>query len=151
MTNAAPTPTSIRLTDEIKGWINNAYVNQTPMVIVYVDGNGQPSMSFRGTIQAYSDTQLAFWARGAGNIQSNLKDRPQVTIWYRDPAARTTLQFRGRARLTEDQGDRDRIFDNSPTAEQAADPDRKGLAFIVDLDSVDGRTAAGPVTMRADA
>jgi hypothetical protein len=150
MTNA-PAPTPVQLTDEIKGWVNNAYENRTPIVVVYVDENGQPSMSFRGTVQAYSDTQLAFWARGTGNIQNNLQDRPQITIWYRDPAARTTLQFRGRAHLTEDQKDRDQIFDNSPAAEQAADPDRKGLAFIVDLDRVDGRTAAGPVMMRADA
>lgn len=151
MTNAAPEATPIQLSDEIKGWVNNAYDNKTPIVVVYVDENGQPSMSFRGTVQAYGDDKLAFWARGTGNIQNGLAARPQITIWYRDPAARTTLQFRGRARLTEDQGDRDQIFDTSPAAEQAADPDRKGLAFIIDLDRVDGRTAAGPIAMRANA
>ncbi|MGE0059061.1 MAG: pyridoxamine 5'-phosphate oxidase family protein [Dehalococcoidia bacterium] len=150
MTNA-PAPEPIQLSDEIKGWVNNAYENRTPMVVVYVDPDGQPSMSFRGTVQAWSDTQLALWARGTGNIQNNITDRPQMTLWYRDPAARTTLQFRGRARITDDPEHRTQIFDNSPAAEQAADPERKGIAMIVDLERVDGRTPAGPVVMRANA
>lgn len=150
MTNA-PTPEPLQLSDEIKGWVNNAYENRTPMVVVYVDTDGQPSMSMRGTVQAWSDTQLALWARGTGNIQNNITDRPQMTLWYRDPAARTTLQFRGSARITEDPEHRTQIFDSSPAAEQAADPERKGIAIIVDLERVDGRTPAGPVMLRANA
>ena len=150
MTNA-PTPAPLQLTDEIKGWVNGAYDNRTPVVVVYVDADGQPSMSLRGTVQAWSDTQLALWARGTGNIQDNIGDRPQMTLWYRDPAARTTLQFRGRAHVDNDPEHRTLIFDRSPAAEQAADPERKGIAIVVDLERVDGRTAAGPVVMRADA
>jgi hypothetical protein len=148
MTNA-PATTPLQLTDEIKGWVNNAYDNRTPVVVVYVDGDGQPSMSFRGTAQAWSDTQLAFWARGASNFPAHITERPQITLWYRDPAARTTLQFRGRARLENDPQNRDLIFDRSPAAEQAADPDRKGVAVVIDLDRVDGRTATGPIALRA--
>jgi hypothetical protein len=102
-------------------------------------------------VQAWSDTQLALWARGTGNIQDNIGDRPQMSLWYRDPAARTTLQFRGRAHVDNDPEHRALIFDRSPAAEQAADPERKGIAIVVDLERVDGRTAAGPVVMRADA
>jgi len=151
MTNAAPaTSTPLQLTDEMKEMINNAYDNRTPVVVVYVDANGQPSMSLRGTAQAWSDTQIALWARATSNMPQELKERPKVTLWYRDPATRTTLQFRGRAHQDDDPQVRDLVFDRSPANEQAADPERKGVVIIVDLDRVDGRTPAGPVMMRAE-
>lgn len=149
MTNPGPTP--LELTDEIKQAVNNAYDNRTPMVVVYVDEDGQPSMSMRGTVSAWSDTQLAFWARTTSNLPSALAARPRVTLWYRDPATRTTLQFRGTAKVDGDESFRNAVFDASPANEQAADPERKGVAVLVDLDRVDGRTPAGPVAMAKDA
>jgi len=149
MTNASPTP--LQLTDEMKALINNSYDNRTPMVVVYVDEDGQPSMSLRGTVQAWSDTQIALWARTTSNMPQHVKDRPRMTLWYRDAATRTTLQFRGRAHQDDDQQVRDLVFDRSPANEQAADPERKGVVLIVDLDRIDGRLPSGPVMMRADA
>ena len=150
MTNAATT-TPLLLTDEIKEAVNAAFDNRTPIVVVYVDENGQPSMSMRGTTQAWSDTQLAIWARGTSNMPKALNDRPRLTLWYRDPATRTTLQFRGHAHVDNDPQVRDVVFDRSPAAEQAADPERKGVVLIVDLDRVDGRLPSGPVAMSKDA
>ena len=150
MTNA-PTPTPLKLTEDMKAAVSNAYDNRTPVVVTYVDENGQPSMSLRGTTQAYSDNQLAIWARAGSGMPESLKQRPKITLFYRDPATRTTLQFRGRARQEDDQQVRDLVFDRSPANEQAADPDRKGVVIIVDLDRVDGRTPEGPVMMRANA
>lgn len=145
MTNATTGP--ILLTDDIKQAVNNAFENRTPMVVVYVDENGQPSMSLRGTTQVWSDDQLAFWARGTSNLPKALAARPKVTLWYRDPATRTTLQFRGHARQDDDPKVRDLVFERSPAGEQAADPERKGVVLIVDLDRVDGRTPEGPIAM----
>jgi predicted pyridoxine 5'-phosphate oxidase superfamily flavin-nucleotide-binding protein len=141
----------LKLTDDMKAAVSNAYDNRTPVVVTYVDENGQPSMSLRGTTQAYSDNQLAIWARAGSGMPESLKQRPNITLFYRDPATRTTLQFRGRARQEDDQQVRDLVFDRSPANEQAADPDRKGVVIIVDLDRVDGRTPEGPVMMRANA
>lgn len=149
MTNVSTTP--ILLTEEIKQAVNNAYDNRTPMVVVYVDENGQPSMSLRGTVQVWSDSQLALWARTTSSLPKHVADRPKVTLWYRDPATRTTLQFRGHAHQDDDQAVRDLVFDRSPANEQAADPERKGVVLIIDLDRVDGRTPAGPIAMSADA
>jgi hypothetical protein len=56
-------PAELQLTDEIKNTVNGAFDNQTPMMIAYSDGDGKIHLSFRGTIQAYSDDQLAVWAR----------------------------------------------------------------------------------------
>lgn len=148
MTNAAE-PAPLILTEEMKAAINNSYDNRTPMVVAYVDATEGPSLSLRGTVQAWSDTQIALWARATSNMPRELAERPLVTLWYRDPATRTTLQFRGRARQDDDATVRELVFDRSPANEQAADPERKGVAIIVDLERVDGRTPAGPVSMRA--
>ena len=60
---APPEPTTLRLTDDIKKAVNGALDNQTPMLIAYRDDAEHIHLSFRGTVQAYSDDQLALWAR----------------------------------------------------------------------------------------
>src|SRR5579884_3157328 len=56
-------PSPLKLTDAIKQAINGAMDNGTPAVLSYVSEDGTPRLSFRGTMQAYSDDQLAVWAR----------------------------------------------------------------------------------------
>jgi hypothetical protein len=147
-----PPATPIKLTDEIKLAVNGAFDNRTPVVICYVDKVGQPSLSLRGTTQALSDTQLAVWARNPeGGLPNEIAVRPRVTLWYRDPATRTNLQFRGRAHVASDPAIRDRIYDSSPEPERNFDPERKGVAIVIDLDRVDGRTPEGPIRMERGA
>src|SRR5690606_14488523 len=55
--------TLIQLTDEMKTAINNALVDGVPIIISSVDATGQPSISLRGSTQAFSDSQLAIWVR----------------------------------------------------------------------------------------
>jgi hypothetical protein len=38
--------------------INRALANQTPMVLAYVDDDGSPSLSLRGSVQVYGSTEL---------------------------------------------------------------------------------------------
>ena len=54
-------------------------------------------------------------------------------------------------RVDEDPHVRDVVFDNSPEREQSIDPDRLGVAVVVDVDHVQGRLADGPVNMTRDA
>jgi hypothetical protein len=74
-----------------------------------------------------------------------------VTLFYHDPARRTSYSFQGRARLEADPEARDRIFDNSNPREQYMDYHRRGRAIVVDLDRVEGRAPGGRVLMARDA
>ena len=47
------------------------------------------------------------------------------------------LQFTGRARVVEG-AERDRVYDLAPEFEQKADPEKKGVAVVIDLDKVTG-------------
>jgi hypothetical protein len=58
------------------------------------------------------------------------------------------LKFEGRARVVSDETERNQVFEAAPAREQNGDPDRKGLAVVIELDKVSGVAgfgADGPV------
>ncbi len=146
---AAPVQSqALRLTGQIKSLVDGALDNATPMLIAYTDDSGEIHMSFRGTIQAYSDDQLALWARDPeGGLPRHIAARPKVTLFYHDPASRTSYTFYGRARVEADPAARTAIFGNSPARERQMDFRRRGVAIVVDLDKVEGRGPGGRVLM----
>ena len=114
------------------------------MVLAVVDESGQPRLSFRGSLQTYSDTQLGFWLRNPkGSSLASIRRNPRVALIYRS-ATTPLLQFHGRARIAIDDAERERVFSAAPEVERKADPDRKGLAVIIDLTRVEGVLALGP-------
>jgi hypothetical protein len=139
----------IHLTEEIAASINCAAVRGRPVAVAYVDGAGRPHLSLRGTIQVYNDDQLTLWARSPG-MPDALVTNPHVALLYQDLPNHTFYQFTGRATTVIDPETRDRIFDNSPAAEQAEDPDRAGAAIIIEIDSVRGRGSSGMVVLVRD-
>src|SRR5579862_1561293 len=69
---------------QVRTAINRALANQTPMVLAYVDDDGTPSLSLRGSVQVYNSTQLCLWVRNrnSGLIRSILANRP-LSLLYR--------------------------------------------------------------------
>jgi hypothetical protein len=135
---------SLALTDELKTLVNNALAQGAPLLLAAVSPDGRPVLSFRGSVQTYSDDQLGLWARnGQGGTLDAIRANPNVVLVYRSPTT-PVLQFHGRARVAESDEERSRVFDSAPEREQAADPERKGVAVIVDLDRVEGVLRIGP-------
>lgn len=135
---------SLALTDELKGLVNNALAQGAPLLLAAVSPDGKPVLSFRGSVQTYSDDQLGLWARNSqGGTLDAIRANPNVVLVYRS-ATTPVLQFHGRARVAESDQERSRVFDSAPQREQAADPERKGVAVIVDLDRVEGVLRFGP-------
>jgi pyridoxine/pyridoxamine 5'-phosphate oxidase len=134
---------SIVLGGEVRALVNGALESATPMILASVDAEGRPRLTFRGSIQVYSDDQLGFWARNAeGSTMENIAGNPHVAMMFRNPATRAMLQFSGRARVAEG-AERDRVYDNAPEFERRADADKKGVGLIVDLDRVEGLLGLG--------
>ena len=145
---APPTPVPLRLTAEIKHAVNGALGNETPVLVAYSTLDGEIHVSYRGTVQAYSDDQLALWARDPhGGLPRNIVSRRNVTLFYRDPKTRVMYTFYGRARLEDEPGARAAIFENSHPRERQMDFRRSGVAIVVDLDKVEGRGPSGPFLM----
>jgi hypothetical protein len=130
----------------VRGIINGALANGTPIVVAYTDENGQPVLSLRGSTQVYSDTQLSIWVRNAdGGIVRTMARNPRVSLLYRDSKTRTTLIIQGRGHVETSPEIRDRVFALSPEVEQNHDTARKGAALIIDISSLQGSSVRGMV------
>jgi hypothetical protein len=132
------------LTSEIKSLVNNALASGSPMLLAVVTPENKPSLSYRGSTQVYSDDQLGLWIRNtSGGTIEAIKKNPFVALMYRS-ATTPLLQFHGRARVATDEADRKKVFTSAPEREQKSDPERKGIAIIIDLDKVLGVVSIGP-------
>jgi pyridoxine/pyridoxamine 5'-phosphate oxidase len=135
---------SLILDDELKGIVNSALSERTPMVLASVDAEGRPRLTFRGSVQTFSDDQVGFWARNPGGAtMDNIAANPHVSMIMRNPDTRVVLQLMGRAHQVEG-AERDRVYANAPQVEQRGDPEKMGAGVIVDLDRVEGFLGMGP-------
>jgi hypothetical protein len=135
----------------MKQAINTAASSGKVLVVAYVDENNAPQLSYRGSAQAFSDTQLAVWVRNPqGRILTATRVNPAVALIYGnfDPSAKGFMTFHGRAHVDESADTRRHVYEQSPEGERNLDKDRKGVAVIVDLDSVDGFFGGALLKMR---
>jgi hypothetical protein len=130
--------TSIRLSQDLKDIVNNSLAQRHPIVVAYVDERGAPVLSFRGSIQAFSDTQLAFWARPESRLVEAVQKNPHLALIYRNEDTHEGFQFQGRGRIATDGEEIRQVYASSPAIEQERDLAHLGVAVIVDLDVVEG-------------
>jgi len=135
---------SVVLTPEIKELVNNGLTSGHPLLLAAVSAQNKPILSYRGSIQVYSDGQLGVWIRKTtGSTIEAIKSNPNIAMMYRSSTT-PLLQFIGTARITTDEAERNRVFENAPEREQKSDLERKGLAVIIDLEKVEGVLKTGP-------
>lgn len=146
-----PTLTELELTPEIEQAVDTAAANGRPVSVAYVNAGGEPEISYRGSTQAYSDTQLAIWVRNpeSGLIKAT-RSNPAVALLFGkfEPDDRGFIVFRGRAHVDDSDAARRHVYESSPEIEQSFDPERKGVPLIIDLDSVDGFFGGYALRMR---
>jgi hypothetical protein len=138
----------IQLGDEIRDRLARALEDGCPVVAASVDRDGQPHLSFFGTAQVYSADQLAIWVRNPdAPFLQRLAGNPRTAFLYRHSADRVMYQFHGRGRPVYDSDVRTRVYEQSPEVEQNMDPDRRGVAVLIDVDNVRGRRQGETVEM----
>jgi hypothetical protein len=149
----APVGTELKLSAALKETVNTALAHGRMMSVAYVSPDGRPELSFRGSVQAYSDTQLAIWVRNpeGGIVHAVSGGRPHIALLYGELGAQSKafLTFRGRGRLDSSESVRRKVYEDSPEGERNLDKDRKGVALIIDLDSVDGFFGGAALKMRS--
>ncbi|MEZ5764038.1 MAG: hypothetical protein R3D69_07120 [Xanthobacteraceae bacterium] len=141
-----PAPaTALKLTPALKQLINNSLATKHPMLIAYADETGQPVLSFRGSIQAHSDDQLALWILQHRRAFSD-GDRKQ-SARRADVSRRRQqgdLSVSGGARVATNASEWERIYNASAYVEQAHDFAQMGTAVVIDPDKVEGYAGLGP-------
>jgi hypothetical protein len=149
--SAPPILTELKLTADMKKAVDTAFETLKPIVVSYVDESGAPQLSFRGSTQAYSDTQLAIWIRNPeGRILESITKNPAIALLYGsfEPTARAFMIFRGRARIEGSDAVRRHVYEHAHAFERDKDKDRKGIALLIDLDSVEGFFGGAQLKMR---
>jgi len=134
--------------DTARGLINGALRNNTPMSVAYVDEDGKPSLSLRGSVQVYSPTQLSIWMRTTtGGMARAVAKNPNVALLYRDSATRSTLMVQGVAHLETDPEICARVWNMIQDVEQKHETHETGCALIIDVTKLQGGTPRGGVRM----
>ena len=149
--SAPPVLTELKLSAEMQDAINKAFEIQKPIVVAYVDESAAPQISYRGSTQAYSDTQLAIWVRNPeGRLLESIAKNPAMALMYGnfEPTGRAFMTLRGRARVDGSEAVRHKVYESAHPFERDKDKDRKGVAIIIDLDSVDGFFGGAMLKMR---
>jgi hypothetical protein len=115
----------------------NAYADRAPCIVATADPSGSPDLSYRGSVIALDERRLAFWERSAGPSRAHLQQQnPRVCVLYRFADGSRYWRFYGKASLLDRGEERERIYSLIPAAEQSKDPERKGLAVVVEVDLV---------------
>jgi general stress protein 26 len=134
--------------DSARGLINGALRNNTPMTVAYVDEEGKPNMSLRGSVQVYSPTQLSIWLRNKeGGLVNSLKVHPTIGLLYRDSNTRSTLSIQGIGHVEEDPEICERVWNSIQDVEQKHETRDVGCALIIDVKKLQGGTPKGGVRM----
>jgi general stress protein 26 len=146
-----PEPTDT-IPDSARGLINGALANNTPICVAYVDENGIPHMSLRGSTQVFSPTQLSIWARQKDSgIATAIQKNPNVGLLYRDSNTRSTLVIQGRAHVETDPEIAERVWNSIQDVEQKHETRESGCAIIIDVVSMAGGTPKGGVRVQRNA
>jgi predicted pyridoxine 5'-phosphate oxidase superfamily flavin-nucleotide-binding protein len=128
--------------DEWREAINNALADGAPALVGTVSANGQPQISPKGSVLVHDATKLAYWERSLRSALANVRDNPNVVIYFRNPARAAelpqgaALRFYGKARIVESGPEREAVMGKVVKRELDADPGRKGVAVIVDVDRI---------------
>jgi hypothetical protein len=133
----------------VRGLIDGALANGTPMVVAYVNEAGEPSLSLRGSTQVYSPTQLSIWLRSAeGGLAAAIRKNPNMSLLYRDSKVRTTLIIKGKGHIETDEETRRRAYERTPEVEQMHSPNRTGAALIIDVTEIRGSSPKGNILVQ---
>ncbi len=143
-----PPVTDVKLTDDIIEAVNGAYDAGAPPLVAYVDEEGQPSLSIRGSCHVHSDHQLALWVRNRqGGLLKALQKNPRISVMVRIAETRTTLNFRTVGTVDESEAGREKVYTEMHANEQKADSEKKGAALVLEIERLEGRTPAGAYRM----
>ena len=110
------------------------------MLVATASKDGAPDISFKGSFMVWDKDHLAFWERAHGTTLANLVENPQVALVYRNREAGKNWRFWGDATLLRDGEVREGIMARTFQPELDRDPERKGVAVLIKVNTVGGTT-----------
>lgn len=104
---------------------------------VATSNDGQPDVALKGSLMVWDADHLAWWERGRAETEAAVRANSRVAVLVRNVARdRRTLRFYGEARIVDDPGLRDRIWERVIQVEKDTDAEKQGVAVLVRVDRV---------------
>lgn len=141
----------IELDDEVRTRLARAIEEGKTLTAAYVDVEDRPHISFYGSTHVHDRDKLALWVRDPqGALISTLPSRPHIALIYGDIGSRVYYTFAGRGRVDDSAAVRERVYSEMHPIERQFDPDRKGVAVIIELDQFTTLSKAGKRVQKRD-
>ncbi len=127
----------IRVSQELRQRLDSALNDGKTLTAAYVDSHGKPHISFYGSTHVHDPDKLAVWVRNTdSDLISTIPDRPDIAFIYGDIGSRFYAKFEGTARIETQPEARQRIYDEMHPVERQFDPEMKGIAIVIDLQTL---------------
>ena len=127
--------------------IDGAYNRGHPVALAYVDEQGKPCLSLRGSAQVLNKDQVGVWARKTDEgLAKAIRSNPNVAlIFFGEIEGGGKMLLNGHGRAHADPARNDEVYQGMIENERSFDPDAKGVAVIIDVDALSGMSmATGP-------
>ena len=132
----------------IRARIDRAMADGVPIVMGYVDDEGHPAVTLRGSLRTVDGATLCLWIRDpkGGLVRAIAAGRP-LSFLYRHSPSRTTLTGKGTGEIVGDPALRAAIYARTAEGDQRHDPGQAGVAALVHVGSIRGTSPEGPVVI----
>lgn len=127
---------AIEITNEMEELVNGALSDGFPCVLGTASLNGDPNLSFKGSMMVISSNELAFWERARKGGFAQLISNPKVAVLFRNSIHRKAWRFYGDAVVHESGEIREKVMNRTVQAELDRDPERLGAAVIIKINRI---------------
>lgn len=124
--------------------INNALAEGVPCLIGTASKDGSPQISPKGSVAVFDPQTLCYWERTHRTSEAAILQNPKVVVYYRNAARAAEIPYRsaafriyGRARVVKSGPDWERAWSLTVPAERERDPDKTGVAILIDVDRIE--------------
>ena len=138
----------IKLTQEMSELFETALADGFSCLLGTASKDGQPQISPKGSVMVYDDETLAYWERTRRSGLENIKDNPNVVVYYSNQDKRVRWRFYGTATVHEVGPIREEVMGRTVQVELDRDPERLGVAVLIRIDQVG--ELSGNVLQRRD-
>ena len=146
----------VKMTALMRDLLARATDDGVPCLVGTASNSGYPQISPKGSVAVFDERTLSFWERSFRSAAAAIRENPRVVVYYRN-AARTAeipyrsaaMRFHGTARIVESGPERERAWALTIPFEQERDPERKGVAVLIDVERIE--ELSGAVIMARDA
>jgi general stress protein 26 len=113
--------------------LDTALDDKVPCLLGTADRMGQAQISPKGSMMVFDASRLAYWERAGRSAVANIRANPKVVVYWRNPALKLALRFYGTAGIVQSGALRDAVWARTIPFEQEKDPERKGVAVVIDV------------------